>query len=62
MGDGTVKFAGYRTEGKVKHKGPGNKRNKKMRLKKEEASRERMARQRKREEREDIASEWNSSY
>ena len=62
MGDGTVKYSGYRTDGKVKIKGMGNKRNTKLRKIKESKDRERMARQRKREERENIASEWNASY
>ena len=59
MGDGTVKYPGYKTHGKVKRSGMKNKRKRKMRLKKEAEMREQMARQRALEEREAaFAEEW----
>ena len=60
-GKGTVRYAGYKTGGKVPLKGIKNKRKRKMRLQKEAELREKLARQRKREEREqEYASEWES--
>jgi hypothetical protein len=59
MGDGTVKYPGYKTGGVIKPKGMKNKRKAKMRKIKEAEIREKMARKRAREEREaEYSSEW----
>jgi hypothetical protein len=61
MGDGTVKYPGYRTGGFVKPKGMKNKRRAKLREIKEQELREKLSRQQKREELEQTWSdEWNS--